>query len=134
MMLERELNLRKVLYKIGGFSIDPQKKSPLASLRKAAELLKKPNNLVLIYPQGKLYSQHTDHFEFQKGVELLTDKLLHEIEYDLVMMYFTTEYFERKTPGAYIYIDQVVKEMSNLQARFQSFASSCIQQHKLIRI
>ncbi len=39
----------------------------LESLEYAAELLNDPKNLVLIFPQGKLYSNFVNNIHFEKG-------------------------------------------------------------------
>lgn len=134
MMLKKELNLRKVLYQIGGFAIEPDQRSLISSLRYASRLLHESNNLVLIYPQAKLFSQHTTTFKFEKGVELLANKMLKDTDYDIVMLYFTTEYFEKKKASAYVYLHHLKDEKADLESKYQDFASQCIQKHQSIQV
>lgn len=134
MMLERELNKRKILFKIGGFAVSADKSKAISSLRYVSSLLKVRNNLVLIYPQGKLHSQLTSKFSFQKGVDLLTDNMLSEHEYDIVMMYSVIEHFQNPKPSVYIYIQKFEGVGSPLEDVYQNFASECIHKHQAIEI
>lgn len=52
----------------GAFSINKKSREILQSLDYAATLLEEPNNLVLMFPQGKLFSNFVDDVRFEKGV------------------------------------------------------------------
>jgi 1-acyl-sn-glycerol-3-phosphate acyltransferase len=68
MMLEEELQKRPFMAQGGAFSIQPGSRDLINSLHYAAELLQQPENLVLIYPQGKIHSQHEHRIRFNPGV------------------------------------------------------------------
>ena len=52
----------------GAFSINKNSRQILESLDYAAALLANPNNLVLLFPQGKLFSNFVEDVRFEKGV------------------------------------------------------------------
>src|ERR1700754_2142153 len=52
----------------GAFSINKNSRKMLESLDYAAKLLDEPGNLVLLFPQGKLFSNFVDDVRFEKGV------------------------------------------------------------------
>lgn len=53
---------------MGAFSVNKNTREILTSLDYAATLLNDPKNLVLIFPQGKLYSNFIDKVGFEKGL------------------------------------------------------------------
>lgn len=52
----------------GAFSINKNSRQIFESLHYAASLLDNPNNLVLLFPQGKLFSNFVEDVRFEKGV------------------------------------------------------------------
>ncbi|MDP5170854.1 MAG: lysophospholipid acyltransferase family protein [Bacteroidia bacterium] len=74
MMLESQLEIRPFLRRGGAFSIQPGHRSMIDSIRYAANLLADPQNLVLIFPQGRIHSQYDRSFEFAPGAEKILQK------------------------------------------------------------
>ncbi len=89
---------------LGAFSVQPNSRSVLQSLKYAGELLDKPNNLVLIFPQGKLHSSHISRVEFQKGVQKIVDFSKKQFQY--LFSVALTDYFENKKPSLYFHLKQ----------------------------
>lgn len=52
----------------GAFSINKKSRQVLESLDYAVALLAEPYNLVLLFPQGKLFSNFVEDVRFEKGV------------------------------------------------------------------
>ncbi len=73
MMLEDQLAPRPLMRRGGAFSIRPGHRSVVQTLRYAAGLLASPQNLVLVYPQGKIHSQYDRNFTFEPGVRKLIE-------------------------------------------------------------
>ena len=71
MMLEKELRKRMFLSRTGAFSVDPDGPGMLASLRYATRLLESPDNLVTVYPQGKIQSHYIRQVPFHGGAAAL---------------------------------------------------------------
>lgn len=80
MMLEEQLKKRMFLTRTGAFSVNPSGKDMLASIRYAAGLLKKPENVLTIYPQGRIQSNYVDHLTFEKGAETLLRLADHSVQ------------------------------------------------------
>ncbi|MBC7401191.1 MAG: 1-acyl-sn-glycerol-3-phosphate acyltransferase [Mucilaginibacter sp.] len=68
MMLESTAIKEPFLKYAGGFSINKTSKDMIHSLDFAAKLLDDPDNLVLIFPQGKIYSNMVSEVVFEKGI------------------------------------------------------------------
>ncbi|MES2379361.1 MAG: 1-acyl-sn-glycerol-3-phosphate acyltransferase [Bacteroidota bacterium] len=68
MMLESTAMKEPFLKYAGGFSINKTSKDMVNSLDFAAKLLDDPDNLVLIFPQGKIYSNMISEVVFEKGI------------------------------------------------------------------
>jgi 1-acyl-sn-glycerol-3-phosphate acyltransferase len=67
MMLEEELRPRRFLSYAGAFSIAPGNRAALESLRYAAGLLTDPENMVVVFPQGKMRPHWERPLHFQSG-------------------------------------------------------------------
>jgi 1-acyl-sn-glycerol-3-phosphate acyltransferase len=68
MLLESTAIKEPFLKYAGAFSINKTSRDMIHSLDFAAELLDDPENLVLIFPQGKLYSNMVSDIVFEKGI------------------------------------------------------------------
>ena len=65
---QTDFEKRWFLKYLGAFSPSSTGKDTVATLRYAGQLLDNPANLVLLFPQGKLYSAHVTAVNFEKGV------------------------------------------------------------------
>ena len=89
----------KWLKYLGAFSIAPGSPSMEESLNYAAEILSKPGNLLLYYPQGNLESAHIRYIEFKDGLSLIVPKI--EGNCQLIWCSIIMEYFESTKPSVY---------------------------------
>lgn len=69
MMLEDELAKRMFFTRVGAFSINLNSKSIIESLNYCSQILQDPNNMLLMFPEGKLGTQHRSELKFRKGIE-----------------------------------------------------------------
>lgn len=83
----------------GGFSIAPGTPSVNKSLDQVAKLLSQPGHVVLMFPQGKLESNHVRKIEMKDGISYLIPK----IEGDCQLIWSTQliEYFESLKTSVY---------------------------------
>ncbi|MGQ1891419.1 lysophospholipid acyltransferase family protein [Thermophagus sp. OGC60D27] len=125
MMLEEQLINRKFLSRIGAFSIKRHHPSSIRSVRYALDILRDPNNLLLIYPQGDIHSLHQRPLKFQAGAEFF----LSASEASLKMVVVLVDYFSSPRPSLYIYVKDLTNESSqqNLEQAFNNFMNECIQ-------
>lgn len=71
MMLHEELNKRRFLRYGGTFSIEKGRKAIIESLDYCGDILSKPDNCLLIFPQGEIESIYTHPYKFEKGIEYI---------------------------------------------------------------
>jgi 1-acyl-sn-glycerol-3-phosphate acyltransferase len=86
----------------GAFSINKQSRDMLQSLDYAVELLNDPQNLVLIFPQGKLYSNFVNTIQFEKGITRVMEKA--EGKFQLLFAATFVQYLKYKKPTASVYL------------------------------
>ena len=86
----------------GAFSINKQSRDMLQSLDYAAELLNDAQNLVLIFPQGKLYSNFVNTVQFEKGITRIMEKA--EEKFQLLFAATFVQYLKHKKPTATVYL------------------------------
>ncbi len=96
MVLEETAKKEGFLKYVGAFSIQKNAKSIIESLEFAGKLLDDPNNLVLIFPQGKLYSLHSKTVNFEKGVSRIINASKRNFNY--VFAVILTDYFDQRKP------------------------------------
>lgn len=99
-----EENYRKVwfLKYLGAFSVKKKSRSILETLNYAGSLLNDPQNLVVIFPQGKLHSSHTDEVLFEKGLTNLINASEKKFQYVFAAIF--TDYFEHRKPSLRCYL------------------------------
>lgn len=102
MMQEDHLQQRMWLRRLGSFSISRTSKNMLQSMQYAAEQLNQPENLVTVFPQGSLESNHSNEIRVEKGISYLVKN----IKGDCQIVYCTVliDYFESFKPTAYFHL------------------------------
>ena len=86
---------------LGAFSMKKGSREMLESLTYSAGLLSNPENLVTIFPQGELCSNHITYIHIENGI----DRLIKQIKGPCQIVYQCTliDYFEGLKPRAYIH-------------------------------
>lgn len=81
MMLENQLRRYWFFQKIGCFSTNPEnKQSTVSTLKYTLELLKEPDNCVVIFPQGEIEPFETNSLKYNKGIEFLANHSTKEFD------------------------------------------------------
>ena len=122
MILAETSKKEKFLKHSGAFSVEKNTRDILLSLDYAAKLLDDPNNLVLIFPQGKLYPNFTEHIHFEKGVLRIMQKA--QGKFQLVFAAAFVQYFKHIKPTATVYLktESVIyagNSIAELQSAYQ---------------
>ncbi|UOE50538.1 lysophospholipid acyltransferase family protein [Mucilaginibacter sp. SMC90] len=102
MILEETARKERFLKYVGAFSVKKDSKSIVRSLDYAAELLEDPANLVLMFPQGKLYANFVTNIYFEKGVMRIIEKATGNFQ--LIFASTFIQYFKHKKPTATVYL------------------------------
>ncbi|MES3017071.1 MAG: lysophospholipid acyltransferase family protein [Bacteroidota bacterium] len=111
-----EENYEKVwfLKYLGCFSVKKNSRSIIETLEFAGRLLDDTDNLVLIFPQGKLYSNHTDDIQFQKGLMNMINISKKKFQYIFAANF--VDYFEHRKASLTCYLqDWEGAEFTSLQ-------------------
>ena len=99
---------------LGSFSVKRNSRSIIETLEYAGRLLDNPDNLVLIFPQGKLYSNHIDGIQFQKGLMNMINISKRKFQYIFAASF--VDYFEHRKASLNCYLqDWEGAEFTSLQ-------------------
>ena len=126
MMLEEQLENRLFLNKVGAFSIKKSSRSLAESLKYATEILSNKNNLLLLYPQGKIETLYTKNFVFERGME----KILKDLPETPLIFFLVdlVDYFSQQKPSLFIrtmkYDGELTKE--SMQTAYNLFFNECV--------
>ena len=111
MMLEEELAKRKWFRNAGAFSVKHGARSITDTLQYAGQLLNEPNNLVLMFPTGRIQSIFDPAFPFEKGIGKILDKATDEVQ--LIYSVILPEFGNKPKPALYAYF----KHLENPKAQ-----------------
>jgi len=122
MMLEDTARKAPALRYAGAFSVNKSSREVLQSLNYAAQLLNDPQNLVLIFPQGKLYSNFVDRIHFEKGIWRIIEQA--RDNFRIVFSATFIQYLKHKKPTATVYLksidgDSAYKSIDELAKAYQ---------------
>ncbi|MGB3466886.1 MAG: 1-acyl-sn-glycerol-3-phosphate acyltransferase [Cyclobacteriaceae bacterium] len=102
MVQEDQLRQRPYFRFKGAYSIRKKSRELFESLHYTAEVLKDPNNMVLVFPQGRLQSIYTENIEVEKGIF----KLLELLPKNCQIIYNAVEinFFESFKPSVHCHL------------------------------
>ncbi|ADY51246.1 phospholipid/glycerol acyltransferase [Pseudopedobacter saltans DSM 12145] len=128
MSLKKQMQKNPWLRYFGGFSIAPGTPSVNKSLEHAAELLSKPGNVLILFPQGKLESNHVRKIEMQDGISYLLPKV--GCKCQLIWTSMLVEFFESLKPSVYFHMldcgDNNDFDFVAVQSKINSFHESSV--------
>jgi 1-acyl-sn-glycerol-3-phosphate acyltransferase len=128
MMLEKELRKHWFFNYTGGFSVRKKSRSIIETLQYAGELLSDSNNMVLVFPHGRLQSMHQQNFRFEKGIERIIQNRQDRLH--ILFMVTLVDYFSKPKPSVYIYINKYESEkttIEEIQNSYNEFYRRCIE-------
>jgi 1-acyl-sn-glycerol-3-phosphate acyltransferase len=133
MVIEKTVQKVSFFKYMGAFSVNKKTREILTSLDYAAKLLNDPENLVLIFPQGKLFSNFIDKVSFEKGLL----KILQSAAGKFQIVHAATfiEGLQYKKPSVNVYLATAEAEYQNItdlqQAYQQHYNGAKMQQTKI---
>lgn len=121
----------------GAFSVNRGSRDVIQSLDYASQLLNNPDNLVLMFPQGKLFPNFVEHINFEKGVTKLIEKSKNNCQ--IIFAATFIQYFEHKKPTVTIYLKQpedtnLNSDINSLQSNYQEHFNKSKQQQTEIAL
>lgn len=102
MVMKKQMQMNPWLRYFGCFSVSPGRASVNESLAYAAELLNTPGNVVLMYPQGNLESNHVREIVMNEGVKHIIDQTSGPCQ--LLWSSNLIEYFEGLRTSVYFHM------------------------------
>jgi 1-acyl-sn-glycerol-3-phosphate acyltransferase len=111
----------------GAFSINKNSRDILESLEYAAKLLDEPGNLVLLFPQGKLFSNFVDDVRFEKGVLRVIKQAAGK--YQLIFSATFIQFYKHRKQSINVYLKSekesfADKEIGELKEAYQQHYNS----------
>ncbi len=130
MMLEQELSQRMFFSRVGAFSVNLGSRSIIESLNYSIDILADPSNLLLMFPQGKLDSQHVNSVKFHKGIERIAARVSNT---RIIFAVCLTDYFANRKPTLTISLKEYSGpiELEIMQQEFNNNLQHCIVQQDI---
>jgi len=127
MMLEEQLQKNWYFKYTGGFSISKKSKSIVETLNYTAELLQDKKNMVLMFPQGKIFSMHHHNFDFEKGIEKILSKTNGKVQ--VVFLANIVDYFADVKPNVTMNIVEYTGDfkVAPIEKSYNRFFETCIE-------
>ena len=130
MILEDTVRRVSFFKYMGAFSINKNSRDAIQSINYAAELLHDPQNLVLIFPQGKLYANFVDKVHFEKGIWRIMEQS--QNKFRLVFSATFIQHLKHKKPTATVYLKGIdenlaYKNIDELEQVYQQHYESAKQ-------
>jgi Acyltransferase len=122
MILEETGKKNSFMKYLGAYTVQKGTRDIIASLDYTASLLGEPGNLVLIFPQGTLYSNFTDQMQFQNGLSRVIK--LAGGQFQTVFAVSFIEYLQNKKATVNINLQvqaESFADINELQQAFQSY-------------
>ncbi|RZK74184.1 MAG: glycerol acyltransferase [Pedobacter sp.] len=88
---------------VGAFAAVNKGKDVVETLLYAGQLLDDADNLVLVFPQGKLYTSYTDSIVFEKGVMQIINAS--RKKFQIIFSATLVDYFGKRKPQARTYLN-----------------------------
>ncbi|HSV75911.1 MAG TPA: lysophospholipid acyltransferase family protein [Bacteroidales bacterium] len=134
MMLEEQLQNRKVLNLMGAFSIKKNSRSAIVSLDYASELLCGKENALLLFPQGKFQPMSQYPLTFENGWTRIISKA--QCGFQIIFMVCLADFFSHPRPELTIFFKEFTlanpRDLTIFEKAYNEFLHECIQQQKEI--
>lgn len=129
MMLEEELLKHPILSQCGCFSVRKHSRSVLDSLAYCIEVMRPPENMLLLFPQGRIESMHCNAPGFESGTSRLLDRI--DNDYRILLNVNLLDYGAGRKPSLNCYLRMLrggeVAGGDALRAEWDNFYADCKQ-------
>ncbi|MBN1184138.1 MAG: lysophospholipid acyltransferase family protein [Bacteroidales bacterium] len=131
MMLEEQLKKHWYFQYSGAYSIKKNSRSIIESLNYTKSLLTNSQNMVFMFPQGKIHSMYNDDIKFERGVQKLIEQANNELQ--VLFVANLVDYFSDSKPTLFINIKKyAAKELKENKAEteYNTFYQNVLRQQK----
>ena len=126
MMLEEQLQRYPFLKYVGAFSIKKNSRRLIESLNHSVDILRSPENLLVLFPQGEIQTLYTPYFEFEKGLDYI---LKRAGDTQIIFNVNLVDYFSFRRPELSIYFEEYKSSsdpnFKTIERAFNEFAQRC---------
>jgi len=102
MVLDKQLQKNKWITRFGGFSIAPGTASAKESLAYAAEILSEAGNVLFLFPQGRIESNHASKMVLKSGIADIVSKIKGDCQ--ILWTSNLVDYYESISPSIYCHM------------------------------
>lgn len=134
MMLESQLSKHMFFSRAGAFSINQRSRDVINSLGYASELLSVGENVVVMFPQGQLGSQHQWQITFRRGVERVIPS---GGRVQIILAAFLIDYYSHRLPTLTIALKEYNGDIvaSSIERAFnEHLQASIMNQDRLFEV
>jgi hypothetical protein len=126
MVVEDQLKDFIPLRYVGCFSVKKGSREVVESLSYAANLLADPGNMLGIYPQGEVYSQHLEHIHFEAGLSVILKKASN-IPFQVIFGVTLLDYLDSFKPHARVYLQEYTgeRDLAKMESAYNEFYTAC---------
>lgn len=131
MMLEEQLKKHWYFQHTGGYSVRKNSRGIIETMDYTVELLNTDENLVLMFPQGKIYSAHTDAVHFETGIQYIVKKCKDAAQ--VLFVVNITDYFSDAKPHLFIYTKTCTASFlknRDVEEEYNLFFTEVLNTHK----
>jgi len=132
MVVEAQLKAFGILRYVGCFSVNKKSRMVLESLNYAADLLKDPQNMLGIFPQGEVFSMHLNRIHFESGLGKILKKSK-DVPFQTVFGVVLLDYLDGFKPHARVYLEEYSgeRDLLEMERAYNDFYRRCKvkQQH-----
>ncbi len=132
MMLEQQLKKHWYFQYSGAYSVKKNSRSIIESLDYTKQLLTNSNNMVFIFPQGKIYSLYNDRIHFKKGVQKVIN--LSDSDLQVVFVANLLDYFSNSRVNLFMHFKTfLAKDLkgNNVEYIYNDFYRDLISHQKV---
>jgi len=133
MVIEKTVQKVSFFKYVGAFSVSKNSRDMLASLNYASELLNDPENMVLIFPQGKFRSNFIDEVTFERGVSKVMQGAAGKFQTIMAATFIENLQYKKPTANVYLKAAHEINGLEDAQNAYQQhYHTAKQQQNKII--
>ena len=129
MMLEEQLEKFWFFKYTGGYPVRRRTRSVLESINYTIELLSRRQNLVLLFPQGRLESLYKSSITFEKGVTRIASEINGKAQ--VIFVVNLVDYLSEPKPSLYTCLKEFTienQQAGDIEQAYNTFLSECISE------
>lgn len=126
MMLEEQLRKHMYFNKTGGYSVKRGSRTVIETIDYTVDLLKEKNNMVLIFPQGRIESNYRNNIVFEQGTVRIVSAVNSSVQ--IIFAVNLIEYYSHARPSVYICLSEYdgIGNPASIEEAYNRFLQSSV--------